>query len=347
MPLTEQELKRELKSGVLRRVYFLYGEESYLTAHYAERLAVTAVPDRSLVDFNVQRLDGGACTAADIAEAAEALPLMAPQKCVLVKDFDAAASAAAYDGLAALIEQPPESCVLVLYTVSLTVDARKSARWKSLIAAVDKAGASVALPLRTEAEAVRLLCQGAARRGCTLEANTARGLRERCGTSLRVLLGELDKLCALADGGTITPQHVDALCVPDLSASIYDLSKALLRRDAAGAYGIVHRLLSRREKPVVLLSELAAAYADLYRARVALSAGEQPTALAANFNYRGRDFRLRNAGRDARRLSVAALRDSLEVLAEADRRLKGSSLDERLILDQTVARLLLAAEVAS
>ena len=47
-----------------------------------------------------------------------------------------------------------------------------------------------------------------------------------------------------------------------------------------------------------------------------------------------------------RQASICAQRDA-DSRAEADRRLKGSSLDERLILDQTVARLLLAAEVAS
>ena len=38
MPITEAELKKRLKEG-LAPLYFLYGEESYLTAHYAAQIA--------------------------------------------------------------------------------------------------------------------------------------------------------------------------------------------------------------------------------------------------------------------------------------------------------------------
>lgn len=34
--MTEAELKKELKEGRLRRFYFFYGEEAYLTTHYAQ-----------------------------------------------------------------------------------------------------------------------------------------------------------------------------------------------------------------------------------------------------------------------------------------------------------------------
>ena len=87
---------------------------------------------------------------------------------------------------------------------------------------------------------------------------------------------------------------------------------------------------------------LASAWADLYRVKVAEAAGEQPVAVAGVYpGYKGKEFRLRNAARDAARLSMATLREGLEVLAEADRRLKFTTANPHIVLEETTAHLIL------
>ena len=91
MPITEAELKKRLKEG-LAPLYFLYGEESYLTAHYAAQIAEKAVGKDDMGGFNLQKLDGQSVSFDQIEEAVEALPLMAERKCVVIRDFDVAAA---------------------------------------------------------------------------------------------------------------------------------------------------------------------------------------------------------------------------------------------------------------
>ena len=43
MTITESELKKQIKEGRLQRVYFFYGEETYLSGHYAWQFAAKAV----------------------------------------------------------------------------------------------------------------------------------------------------------------------------------------------------------------------------------------------------------------------------------------------------------------
>ena len=78
--------------------------------------------------------------------------------------------------------------------------------------------------------------------------------------------------------------------------------------------------------------------------KVADAAGEPAESLGADFAYKGREFRLRNAARDAARLSLPALRECLDVLAEADMRLKSSRMDKRTVLEQAVAALILTGK---
>ncbi|MCI9414071.1 MAG: DNA polymerase III subunit delta [Clostridiales bacterium] len=345
MPITESELKKHLKEGKLSSLYFLYGEESYLTAHYASLIAEKAAGGSDFDEFNLQKFDGQDSDLRAIEEAVEALPLMADRKCVVVRDWDAAAGGqAGQERLLALVADLPDTCTLIFWQDSVPAEVKKNAKWKAFAAAAEKQGVVAAFPRKSAADIVRLLVTGAGRRGCTLSQDNARLMVERSGDDLNLLLNELDKLCALAGEGEITRQHIETAGMRNLEASVFDLAKAILQGQYERAYGIIYRLMDQREEPVSVLSVLSSAYADLYRAKVAAAGGVPAASLSADFQYRGREFRLRNAARDCARLSLPVLRDSLEVLAQADLKLKSSRTDKRTVLEQTAAELIVLAK---
>jgi predicted NBD/HSP70 family sugar kinase len=70
------------------------------------------------------------------------------------------------------------------------------------------------------------------------------------------------------------------------------------------------------------LGTLSNAFADLYRGKVASASGMPADALARAFkSYKNKEWKLKNAVRDSARISVDALRNCLEILAETGRRL--------------------------
>ncbi len=346
MVLSEQELKQHLKAGEPARVYVLYGEESYLTSHYAElliRMAGGKAGD-PLAEFNFQKFDGQECTFDAIEEAAEALPLMAERKCVVVQNCDVTA-AAVFDRAMALVADPPEETVLIFQMTALFTDGKKSAKFKQFLEAAAKTGVCAEFPRKSTEEVVRLLCAGAGRRGCLMKPDVARSLIEQCGNDLNLLLNELDKLCAVAGHNEITPIIVDQVAIKNLNAQAYELSNAILQQHYEKAYLILHRLFACRAEPVVILGALSSAYADLYRAKVAAAGGVQAETLVEEFDYKGKVFRLRYASRDCSRLSLESLRESLDILAQADRRLKSSATDKKTVLEETAAKLIVTAKL--
>lgn len=60
-------------------------------------------------------------------------------------------------------------------------------------------------------------------------------------------------------------------------------------------------------------------------------------------DYKGKDFRLKKAQQNVRGCPSRCCRESLHLLLEADMALKGSRLEPRIILDELIAKLLLAA----
>ncbi len=349
MKITEKDLKLQLKSGEFQPLYFLYGDEPYLIAHYAQRIADKAVPPDEMAMFNRHIFDGTALSIDHLEAAVEAMPLMGDRVLVWVKDYDAgAAKAEVTDRIKTMLSRVEEPCVLLFSVTAFTPDMKKNAKWKAFLKDVEKYGVSLCLEHRTASEMAALLCKGAQKRGCLMTTPTASRMVEQCGDDMLLLLNELDKLCAVVGvGGEITDRVVEQAGVKKLDASVYELSKALLQKRYNAAYDCISRLFASNEEPIRILAVLSETYVDLYRAKIAASGGMQASELAGVFgsSYRGREFRLRNAARDCRALSLKALRDSLEQLSIADTRMKSTSGSlHRLILEETVARLILIAK---
>ena len=344
--MTEKELKAALKTEELATVYFLYGDEPYLVSHYANQIAAKAVPPDDMAAFNRHVFDGTALSVDALEAAAEALPLMGDHTCVWVRDYDAgAANAAVTERIKAILSCVAAPTVLLFSVTAFVPDMKKNAKWKAFLKEVDKVGVSINFEHRTASEMAALLSRGAAKRGRTLETAVANRMVEQCGSDLLLLLNELDKLCAVVgEGGVITAEVVQKAAVRQLDASVYELSKALLQKRYEAAYDCIYRLFACGEEPIRILAVLSETYVDLYRAKIA-AGGMQAVQLADTFSYRGREFRLKNAARDCRQLSVKALRDSLDLLGAADTRMKSNSASmHRLILEETVARLIIVAK---
>ena len=187
-----------------------------------------------------------------------------------------------------------------------------------------------------------MLLSGAARRGCTLRPENARLLLDWCGNDLNLLLCELDKLAALADGGEIDRALIERAATRNLESRVFDLSKFILSGQYTKAYDMLHTLFALKEEPIMINGVLSSAWADLYRAKVAAASGHKALEVTEVFpGYGDKAFRMTNAQRDAARLSLDTLRKGLEVLAEADRRMKSTSSDPRVVMEETAARLIL------
>lgn len=136
---------QNIKLGHLYRVYLLYGEEKYLKEMYLKKLVKLAAP-QGLEEFNLHRFDAGQMEVDDLIESCEALPMMAQQRCVVVEKFDfEALNAQDKAKVTELLEDPPETTVLLLVVDKEDFLPKKSASAKKLVALCDKAGAVIEL----------------------------------------------------------------------------------------------------------------------------------------------------------------------------------------------------------
>ena len=331
----ETDFAKALDKQPPQGTYLLFGSEEYLIDAWKKRITK---PFSQAGAFNLQVLDGRDLDCEALYDAVETLPLMAQSKCVLVEGLDTGRAAVDMGKISDIISYTGPDCVLI-FTGKGAFDP-KSASGKKWIKLVTDTGAAVELGSRGAAGLLTFVVGVAKRQGCSLSTEMGRLIISTCGQDMNQLRCETEKICAYAGPGAITRAHIEAVATPHLEARVFDLSKAILAKNPGRALQILTDLARLREEPIAVLSTLILTYVDLYRARVAKNSGVALPVAVEKLGYRGRDFRLSNAF--GSRLSEGAIHRALEALYDCDRKMKGSGVDNQILLEQTVVRLLMA-----
>ncbi len=339
--LNEQGLKEQIKNSAFSNAYLIYGEEGYLKEFYISQI-IKKVVDPSFDSFNLHRFDGKGTSLDDIIKDAQMLPMMSEYNLVYVRDYPVEKTKGDMALIKEFLEDVPDTTIFILCYDSLAVDV-KSAAFKKLITYFDNAGAVVNMEKRSERDVAKLLVSGAKKRKATLSDTDAQYLISVSGNDMTTLLNELDKLCGFVQGGVITKDIIDNMATKCLQAKIYDLSKAVVSGNSQLAYNVLDSLFYMKEDPIRISSIIIGVYVDMYRVKCAKTAGQSYSYVAKYFNYKGREFALRNASRDCADLTEHQLRASLDVIADTDVKLKSTAIDKRLLLEELIVKLIMIA----
>lgn len=334
-----KQLDAMMKAGDLPRLLLLWGEDGVSVTRYQKRLekqTVTAFPD-----FNSYRCDGRSSLDVDaLGDSARSLPMMAPKRFALVDDLDAdLLSASDLGKLQQLTEELPEETLLVITMRSALPDLKKKgSKGAKVFDLCDKGGGVCAFQKPAPALAAQQIAAEAARLGSVISREDAQLLAEYCGRDPQRMLEETRKLAAHSPEG-ITAKDIRALVAPVTEARVFDLSDRIVAKDYAAAMGTIQDLIFLRENPVTILSILSMAFVDIYRAGAARREGIPAAEAKKAYGYGGSGYRYDKGAQNQRRFSLPVLEDILELLAQADSRMKASGIDARVVLETTVAEI--------
>ena len=339
----EKELNKLLKAQVPAGVFLLYGGDSYLVERYCGLLTDRAVgEDRGI---NYEKISGEKPDFDHLYDSVLTLPMMAERRVVVLDDPNIDAySAADLDKLLAIVADTEDPALLLIAIKQNPFQPRKSSKCRKLQEAVAKTGTVVELSERTAADLAKQVVKRCEAHGCIISRENADLLVARTSGELIAVENEADKVIAFTGSGEITEEAILRLVSATVEAEVFSLSKAILQKNYARAQKTLSDLLYLREEPVNILYVLSMSFVDLYRAKTAANAAIESGKMSADFGYKGRDFAVRNAFRDSRKLSLRFLREALEILTRADYELKNSPVDGKIILQRTLTELFVRLE---
>lgn len=341
--INETEFKNQIKTGEFANVYLIYGDEPYLKSFYVSQLMEKAVkPD--FAAFNLHIFDSSDIDLKQAADCAETLPMMDERVCVVIKDLNLSGlNAGQNEILEQMITDVAESTVLLFWLQNVEVDLKRNDKWKKVIQLFEKNGTVVVLNRRTNAQIVKMLVTGAKKRNKVLSEQLAGYLISLVGDDLNALLNEMEKLCFYCKTETVAKEDIDSIVTKSVEASVFDLAGYIVNSNADMALKTLSALFANKTDPVNISAALISAYVDMYRAKVFVTSGFQAAQAAKYYNYRNREFRLKYALRDASKIDLRQLRVCLDVLSDTDIKLKSTSADKKILLEETIVKLMLVS----
>lgn len=227
------DLARSISKGQeLAPVYILHGEEGFYTDRLV-KLFEAIVPEADR-DFNLYTLYGPQTTMATVHEVCRRFPMMAERQVVILKEMQSV-PATELDKLATYLANPSMTTVLVCCFRG------EAAKGKKMLDAA-KAGGAVIFEAKKlkEAQVGSELTRLLKMKELNIEPKGLEMMCEHVGTDLSRLHNEVEKLAvALPKGSMVTPDVIQNLIGISKDYNIFELSEALLRRDARKAFDIV------------------------------------------------------------------------------------------------------------
>lgn len=266
------QLKQDLKAGTLGCGYLFYGAESYLREYYLGALRQALVP-AGFEEFNYHRLEGKDLTVQALAEAAEAMPMMAERTLVVAVDFDIfKLGEEQREKLIALLEDiPPYCCLVFVYD---TVEYKPNRTMKKLTKALADHVQAVEFRPAESHELTAWIARRFKALGKEIDRSTAEYLIFTCGDLMTGLVPEIEKIGAYTKGKTVTQKDIDAVADPVLSAEVFRLSDAVLQGQYDRAASILGDLLKMQTEPIMILAALGSQLRRISTARMAIDSGK-------------------------------------------------------------------------
>lgn len=339
--LKEKDLKSHIIGGNFKNFYVIYGDEKYLIRKYTDTL-VSKIMGKNLTEFNYHTFNFLNLDLSGLQSAILIVPFMSELNCVVLEDINVdELNANDYNDLTLLLSDIPDTTVVIFTTPSLEQDFDKSTRFKKLTALADKNGICANIEKHTELSLEKDLVKWAGKLGSKLTPVNASKIIEYTTNDIEALRNEVKKLCDYADGQEISIDMIDMLVAKNLQAKVFALADNVIDGKADLAYKQLEILFYQREKPTAILSVIAGVYIDTYRAKIATENGVSMDTLAQDFEYKNRAFVLKKASARASKLSLSALRDSIDAITQTDVKLKSSVTDKNILLERLIAQLLL------
>jgi DNA polymerase III subunit delta len=335
---TYNRLTQTLKKGEFASLYCLFGEESFLADRAKEEIIEAIVPE-GMRDFNLNIFDSVDCDVARVRDALETLPMMSPNRLVVLVNADKLKDKE-WEVLQPLIDRPHDGTVLVVTAVK--VDKRKK-NWKRLL----ESGVALECKRPYEDQIPEWIDFLAKRHSVEFGSDAASALQQLVGSNLSDLDGEIRKISIYCGGNQKAGagRRVVEASVDDVMKvasrvkieSVFDFADAVGRNDRARALFCLATLLDQGQNEIGIIA-LVARHVRILRTMIeGLREGLSGARLASKAGVS--PYFVRDYSDQARLWTPSKIDQTLEALFDTDRALKTSPVVSHIWLENFIVRV--------
>ena len=330
-----QALKLALRENRLERLYFFYGEESFLRNHYLGQMKKQLV-DELTESFNYNKLTKENFDLRSFADAVESLPMMAEHTLVVVDDIDIFKLPEPDRAkLTDIFSDIPDYCTVVF--IYEAVDWKPDKRFKKFWEAIEKYGTVVEFAKQDQRELVNWITRHFAANQKRIDPQLCCYLIELTGGTMTALAGEISKICAYSGAETITKSDIDTVTEPVLDAVVFQMTDMMSEGDYGAALLKLQQLMKMQQEPIAILGAVGNHFRRIATAKSLMEHGANSAELMRLCGMS--DYAARKTMGVAKRFSAAFCAKAAELVLETDYAMKTSLDDGQRLLEMLILQL--------
>jgi len=330
-----QVLKAAIRQKTPGRLYFFYGEESFLLHHYLDQLR-RLLTDELTEAFNYHKLTNETFDIRSFSDAVENLPMMAEHTFVWVDEIDIfKLPEADRDKLTELFSDIPDYCTIV-FTYQ-TVEWRPDKRQKKLWSAIESNASIVAFEKQSYRDLIAWVTRHFAANHKQISQDLCAYLIDITGGTMTALAGEIKKIVAYSGADTIKKSDIDAVTEPVLDAVVFQMTDLLAEENYTAALMKLQQLLKMQQEPLAILGAIGTHFRRVSTARTLLEHGKNASELMRLCAMN--EYPAKKTMSAAKGFSASFCAKAAELVMETDYRMKTSFDDPHRLLELLILEL--------
>lgn len=331
--MTIEDIEKQLKTGELKSLYLLYGEEKFLLESSLKKI-------KSLFGEIVKGINYVAIDETNLSNLISEMETPAfgyEKKLIVVKNSGLLKKEGKKKNieLSKLKEKLDEYIIQNIETINqaiILVIVEDEIQKQNLVSTIEKYGIIVNFELQKPIQLekrIKSICNGYK---VNIDSNTIKYFIECCGTNMQELINEIRKLIEYAgENGTINKEDIDKLCIKKLESVIFELTDNLGKKQIKEALNVMNNLIYAKEPVQKILITLYNHFKKLYFVSFTLNTNKD---LVEVLNLKpNQTFLVNKYKMQAKYFKTQELKNILQKLIDLDYDYKIGNIDLQLGLE--------------
>lgn len=314
-------IDEDIKNKKYKKVYLLYGAESYLRNQYKDKLkkALVEIDDT----MNVAHFEGKNIPTGEVIDLAETLPFFADRRTILIENSGLFSSEG--ETLAEYLAAPSDYTVFIF--VEETVDKRSR-----LFKTVNNIGKVIDFETPSPDIMKKWILSILKKDHKSISKESYDLFLEKTGTDMSNISKELEKLlCYTLLKDTITSEDIETICTTKISNKIFDMVDAIAKKRQKDALKMYYDLLSLKEPPMRILFLIARQFNLLMQVKELKENGLNNNTIASKMGLR--DFVVTKYATQSNQFRKEALREALEACVNGEELIKTGKMNDVMCVE--------------
>lgn len=319
--LIMKNILEDIKSGQLKQVYLLYGEEGYLRKQYRDKLKSAFFPEPDTMNCNY--LEGKNINIGAVIDLAETMPFFAEKRLIIIENSELFKHGG--EKLAEYMRELPPTVYFVFSESQ--IDKRSK-----LFKAVRDAGRAVEFPAQDTATLMKWILGIVKRENKEISRTAVELLLEKTGSDMENIRSELEKLiCYTLEKEGITQEDVETVCTRRMENQIFDMINAIAEKRQKQALFLYYDLLALKEPPMRILFLIARQFNLLLQVKEAKKKGYDNKTIAQKTGLH--NFIVGKYAAQAGKFRTEYLRQALTDCVMAEEAVKTGKMNDKLSVE--------------